>query len=587
MPSAPPATARAGTALLAASTAALGLAVVAATSGGFVLSLAGQRLSMRSPTNPLLAAALLAAAGVRLAGLARTTAMFGGVARWADARAPWVATALAAGVFIGTAAAFVPVAGAADAAGYMSQARLWRRGSLSVPVPLSGELQLAYGAQALTPLGFGPAPEPGSIVPSYPPGLPLLLAAAGTVGLDRVLVPAAAAGLVWLTFVLGRVFGGPLAGLAAAAAAAGSPTVWYQAVQPMSDVPAACAWTLGVVWLVRRERRLAFAAGVSVVAAALVRPNLFAVAPLLAAGAWWWGPAGRERWWQAALFSLPVVPAALAFAVYQRVMHGAATDTGHGGLSVFFALGHVWPNLLRYPAWLVSTSPLLLAAAAAPWALGATTTAPATPGADDGATWRVRAAWTGLVSFAAMLAFYLLYLVFEDWTYTRFLLPAQPWMFALAGVTVTWAFRRLPDDAHRIAVVAVAMVAATWGLGQVRGVGTFRLQASEQRYVAVADVVRASPANAVVIAMQHSGSLAYYTGRPVLRWDWIEPAELDRTLDALRRRGRPVYAVLEDWELPQVRARFGAAGFVERLPPPVFTAGLPRGIQVGVYRLSD
>jgi hypothetical protein len=168
--------------------------------------------------------------------------------------------------------------------------------------------------------------------------------------------------------------------------------------------------------------------------------------------------------------------------------------------------------------------------------------------------------------------------------YIRFLLPMLPWLFALAGVTGAWACRRLPVNLSGAAVLGLALVIAIWGVGRARGVGTFRLQASEARYVHVADVVRASPPGAVVLAMQHSGSLTYHTGRPVLRWDWIETAEIETTLATLARLGRPVYVVLEDWEEPQVRARFGGTTLAA-LPAPVFTAGVEGGIQVRVYPL--
>jgi hypothetical protein len=556
------------------------LGVFAATGGGFGANIAGLRVSLHNPTNPLLAAALLGVVGVRLAGAARAGRLFGGVSQLSRAGASWAATALALGVLGGTATFGAFVAGGADSSGYLSQARLWRSRTLTVETPLARELEFGNGEQPFAPLGYRPARTPGAVVPSYPPGFPLMLAAAGAAGLDRVLVPLTAAGLVWLSFLLGRRLGGPAVGLVAAAAAAGSPIVWYQGVQPMSDVPAAFWWTLSVVLLLREQRWAALSAGLAASAAALVRPNLYAVAPLLALCALWWDRTWRDRVWKTALFSLPVVPSALGFTAFQRVMYGSATETGYGGVTFLFSLDHVLPNLARYPAWMISThSPFIVAALAAPIVAGQLWDTPA-----DRAR-ATRIAWSGLLFFAALLAFYALYFVFEEWVYVRFLLPALPWVFALLGVSVVWACRRLPPELAGVAVLAAALMVTTWGIGRARGVGAFRLIDSEHRYVDVADFVRACPPESVFLAMQHSGSLAYYTGRPLLRWDWIEPAELDRTLVELSTRGRPVYAVLEDWEEPQVRERFRGTRLAT-LPDAVFSTGVPEGIKARVYEIT-
>ena len=54
--------------------------------------------------------------------------------------------------------------------------------------------------------------------------------------------------------------------------------------------------------------------------------------------------------------------------------------------------------------------------------------------------------------------------------------------------------------------------------------------------------LRRIPPDAVILAMQHSGSLRYYTGRLILRWDALDPAWLDRAVAFLRDRGIATYA---------------------------------------------
>jgi hypothetical protein len=73
--------------------------------------------------------------------------------------------------------------------------------------------------------------------------------------------------------------------------------------------------------------------------------------------------------------------------------------------------------------------------------------------------------------------------------------------------------------------------------------------------------------------MEHSGSLAYYTGRPLLRWDWLQPHEADRVIDELAAAGHTVYAVLDDWEIAAVRDRFPGSALASSLHSPVFRSG--------------
>jgi 4-amino-4-deoxy-L-arabinose transferase-like glycosyltransferase len=82
---------------------------------------------------------------------------------------------------------------------------------------------------------------PGGIVPTYPPGLPLVMAAAQRLageGAVHAVVPLQGGVAVWLTFLLGRRLGGARAGLAAALLLASSPVFLAAAVRPMSDLPA-------------------------------------------------------------------------------------------------------------------------------------------------------------------------------------------------------------------------------------------------------------------------------------------------------------------------------------------------------------
>ena len=103
--------------------------------------------------------------------------------------------------------------------------------------------------------------------------------------------------------------------------------------------------------------------------------------------------------------------------------------------------------------------------------------------------------------------------------------------------------------------------------------------AAEQRYVTIGrDVADTTPPNAVVFAMQHSGSIRFYTGRLTVRYDSLPPESLDRAMALLRARGFRPYFLLEEWEEPAFRARFArtsAAGRLDWRPARKWTAPAP------------
>jgi hypothetical protein len=185
--------------------------------------------------------------------------------------------------------------------------------------------------------------------------------------------------------------------------------------------------------------------------------------------------------------------------------------------------------------------------------------------------------------FAALLAFYTVYLVFDSWAYVRFLLPALPALLTLMALTLLVLLRRVTGPLAGGAMLALLVLATSWGLARGRSLGAFMAAPSEQRYVDVAEFARRLEPDAVFATMQHSGSLHYYTARPILRWDWTEPAEIDRAMDALRAAGHAVYVVLEEWEEPAFRSRFAGTRTLSSLGRPLLTTTGP-GFQAAVYR---
>ena len=141
-------------------------------------------------------------------------------------------------------------ASGSDASGYLSQAdMLWRRQIMRAE-PLASVAQWTNAAATLAPLGWHPARENGFQVPTYAPGLPLLMAPLHALGgaIAASLVPAVSFFIVvCATAALALRLSGALAALIAAVWIASSPVALIEAMQPMSDVPVTAAWL--VCWI--------------------------------------------------------------------------------------------------------------------------------------------------------------------------------------------------------------------------------------------------------------------------------------------------------------------------------------------------
>jgi hypothetical protein len=119
-----------------------------------------------------------------------------------------VACLLAAGVVVFGLTYRIGVASGADPYGYMSEADLWRSGTLHVSQPFVRDLPWPEAPETASPLGYRPAAgaELDAIVPVYSPGLPMLMAVAKSIGGQAAafaVVPLFAGLLVLATFGIG------------------------------------------------------------------------------------------------------------------------------------------------------------------------------------------------------------------------------------------------------------------------------------------------------------------------------------------------------------------------------------------------
>ncbi len=495
----------------------------------------------------------------------------------------WIAATAAACVLAVALAWSTRSAGGSDAYGYVSQALLWAHGQMRVEQPLARSAPWPEPDWTLSPLGYRPGTTPGTIVPTYPPGLPLTMApfvALGGIDAAFLVVPLMGALAVWLAFIVGRRLGDPAIGASGAVLVATSPILLYQVVQPMSDVPVT-AWWLAAIALTLAGRP--GYAGLAASGALLTRPNLVPVAlafpVFLALEGLVRRRSVRDAIIPALIFCCTMLPGIVFLMWINQTWYGSPLANGYGTASSLFSAEWIRPNFERYSRWLVeSHSPVILLAVVAPlaaWFIGRRPPALPRPSAP------LEASLFGLAFFLLVLACYLPYYVFQEWWYLRFLLPGVAVVLALLGAVIHAGTRALPLPLRvPLAVVATCAI-ASWFVLSARDRAVFELKAVETRY---ADAGRFAahylPERAILLAVQESGSLRVYGNRPTLRWDWLGPEWLEPALEHLRRLGLVPFIVLETWEEPQFRERFAAVSGLGRLDwPPSAEVGYPMRVR--------
>jgi hypothetical protein len=466
------------------------------------------------------------------------------------------------------------VAGGADSYGYVSQSELWLTGHLKIVQPWMADAPWPSRRWTFTPLGYRPLENEWAIVPTYAPGLPLLMAGARLVGGPCAVfwvVPFSGAVLVLATYGLGRQLSGPAAGVPAAWLVATSPVFLKMLAEPMTDVPVAAGWAAAFYFVFEGTLPGALAGGLAAGIAILIRPNL---APLAGVAALWliWRISREEksrrgsRVCALAAFIVSVVPGVLATAAIQTYLYGSPFSSGYGTVDSIFDRTRFFPNLKNYAQWLSSTqTPLALLGLVAVllpfrW------------------LWRTpqdrsKVAAGGMVVVVVWVT-YCFYLVFDDAGYLRFLLTA--WPFVMIGVVLllqlparsrVWGAALLPS------VGALAL--GLWGINTAYNGHAFDSWKGEVRYPAVARLVRNStPERSIIFAMQHSGSVRYYGGRMTFRYDTLDADWLDRAVQWFAAQDIHPYLLVDNWEIPQFLSRFDGQA----------TTGVLDGRPLFVYR---
>jgi hypothetical protein len=441
--------------------------------------------------------------------------------------------------------------GGSDSSGYGNAARLLAQGRAFERIRGLDVLGLGPEfAGVFTPLGYRAGPAPGTMTPSYPPGLSLHMAAAGILaGWARapfLVSPIGALVCILVVYTLGRELGLPPAlALSGSALLGFAPTFVFMAGQSMSDV-LATAWTSGAVLAALWSRRRAgwsLLAGLAFGVAVLVRPMDVLVLPALLIAM----PLRLKEW---LLFALGGLPSAAFLLAYNDAAFGSPWRTGYGGLlKGALAWTHFPSRFGHYAYWLARLfSPLL------PVGWLALSADRRVPGRDRA----VLLAW-----FGAFFLFYCFYVTYETWWYTRFLLPGLPAMI-LGALLVARDFLGLGEDARGVTRrvrwlrSAVASVLVLGGLAvEIQFIGKDRLHKNykgERVYPDACEMARRRlPPNSIVASMQMSGALHYYTDLTYAMWNWLDPERFALLRASTESRGYRWYALVAPFEQDGVR----------------------------------
>jgi hypothetical protein len=471
-------------------------------------------------------------------------------------------------------------AGGADSYGYVSQAALWLRADLVAEEPLARQAPWTDADWTFAPLGYRPGVDPGTIVPVYPAGLPIVMAVLQAVAGARAVfwaVPLLAAAAVLATATLAWRVASPLAGVAAAWLLASRSIFVYATMWPMSDVAGAAWWAIALALAVGSRPRSAVASGVAAGMAILTRPNLAPVA--LAPGLYLVarlaarGVDRRVALQRVIAFGIPAALAAFAVALIHTRFYGSPLRTGYGEATRVFSAGHASSWLSEWLAHPLKfdLALVLLGLIGA----GVALVRAGRPGAR--AIVLMLLGVVGLVLGAQAFYFFS-----PDWWYLRLLLPLYPPLAALGGVAIMAIAARWAPAWRTAAVVLMIGALAVRGVWRADDWRAFDQRAIESRYEAVGRFVRERlPERSAFVAFQQSGSLRYYANRLTVRFERMPPGSLDAVVQFLRERGYRPFFVIEDPEADRFKERFRRRSDLALLDwPPLAELRGPVGVRI-------
>jgi len=445
--------------------------------------------------------------------------------------------------------------GESDSAGYAQLARSILKGEIVRQVTGPDLLGLPNDFDRIfMPLAYDPGPRPGTMSPGHPVGFPMLMAFGALIGGWEhgpfLVTPIVGLLSLILIYLVGLEMGLPRGfSIAGAIMLAASPIFIYYSMQPMSDA-VAMFWSLAAILaalLSRKRDGWALLAGAAFGMALLTQPSsILLLIPLMFCL--------RLKFKNILFFILGGLPLAAIFFAYNIVTHNHPLLTGYwvNGVQAAMTTTGFTDRFNFYRYWIkVTMSPLPLLG----WLVLV---------ADRKVEWRNRAM---LISwFGAFFLFYSCYEVQGAWWYTRYLLPAYPAMILGALLVARDVVGLLGKWISEVNQARLRWVVLAILLGVTLS--------HENRYIKRLDLFNFAsgvivhntscrwadqtiPSKSLVVAMQMSGALGFYTERPIVRWDLLDPVNWPTVKKHAAERGYRWYALLMPFEIEEAQKKVG------------------------------
>ena len=370
--------------------------------------------------------------------------------------------------------------GACDFYGYYQQSKLLRHGKVFLPVE-----QDVRSYPALVPLGYRAAGD--RAVPAFPPGLPLLLALGGSVGLQFFVLPLLGVVSCVYVYLLCREHCGRWSAALLTANWALLPLVVYGSTHIMTDL--AAAWSIMASFYHYRRRQLPISAALMGLGF-MIRPSnalaMLAFTPLLLHD--------RQLWRFSCWLALPVS----LHALYNTLVFGRPWRTGYGHIGGAFSSEVFGPQFSFYcQQTLLQVGPLLLLLAL----LGLR-----------------RPSWEKATWIGWFLTFFVAYSFWRSghdrWWWTRYLLPGYGALFVLAAcglAELQSSARTLAVWAWRAAAVLLALTPIYYVHFGLEQRDLWIRDRAHEYFDLTQEVARLVPPGSYVGSVEFSGAFRLYS----------------------------------------------------------------------------
>jgi hypothetical protein len=238
--------------------------------------------------------------------------------------------------------------------------------------------------------------------------------------------------------------------------------------------------------------------------------------------------------------ALAGIPGGAIFTCLNFIEYGNPLSTGYGDVSNLFSYKNLTPSLINYYNSLPIVASFIIIIF---------------PGIifTRSISARIRlilVVW--VMTFFGFYAFY--YHTHETWWYLRFIMPALPALIIGSLLVLQHAAHLIANVYIRRSMVFFILAGCVCQLA-IQNKRLYSLSAGKGEYVYKQACEWANsniPSNAVILTMQCSGALKYYSEFTLVRWDMLDSATIASIEVVSKKNKTPIYAILFPFEQADV-----------------------------------